>query len=39
MIRSWREPILTDQLKLNTAFIIFTPGVMAGKCRVILLTH
>ncbi len=32
VIRSRQDPILTDLLKLNAASIIFTPGVMAGKC-------
>ena len=32
VIRSRRDPILIDLLKLNGASIIFTFGVMAGKC-------
>ena len=32
VIRSLRDPILIDLLKLNGASIIFTSGVMAGEC-------
>ena len=32
VIRSRRDPILIDLLKLNGASIIFTFGVMAGRC-------
>ena len=32
VIRSRRDPILIDLLKLNGASIIFTPDVMAGRC-------
>ena len=32
VIRSRRDPILIDLLKLNGASIIFTPGVMVGEC-------
>jgi len=32
VIRSRRDPILIDLLKLNAAFTIFTPDVMAGEC-------
>ena len=32
VIRSRRDPILIDLLKLNAASIIFTPGVMVGEC-------
>ena len=32
VIRSRRDPIPTDLLKLNGASIIFTSGVMAGEC-------
>ena len=38
VIRSSRDPILIDLLKLNGASIIFTLDVMAGECS-ILLTH
>ena len=31
VFRSWRDPILTDLLKLNAAFTIFAPDVMAGE--------
>ena len=31
-IRSVRDPILIDLLKLNGASTIFTPDVMAGRC-------
>ena len=32
VIRSRRDPILIDLLKLNGASIIFTFGVMVGRC-------